>query len=87
MGRHNRELLPPQTPHTENAYISTANVTIPLAEGDDKWEVPRVTIDQALIADDPVNAFGIPQATMRCLEVLFDFFPVCLQLSINFNSS
>lgn len=89
MGRRDRELFPPQTPRIENARIPTANVTIPLAsEEDDKWEGPQVTIDQVLIADDPVNAFGIPQATMRCLEVPFGlFFPACLQLSVKFNFS
>ncbi|KAG2014029.1 hypothetical protein CC2G_010883 [Coprinopsis cinerea AmutBmut pab1-1] len=32
-------------------------------------EEPRVLIDQASIPGEPVNAFGIPQATMRCLEL------------------
>jgi len=38
-------------------------------EEDKKWEEPRVTIERASIPGEPVNAFGIPQATMRCLEV------------------
>lgn len=38
-------------------------------EDDKKWEEPRVTIERASIPGEPVNAFGIPQATMRCLEV------------------
>lgn len=38
-------------------------------EEDKKWEEPRITIERASIPGEPVNAFGIPQATMRCLEV------------------
>jgi len=38
-------------------------------EDDTKWEEPRITIERAQIPGEPVNAFGIPQATMRCLEV------------------
>jgi len=34
-----------------------------------KWEEPRMVIERGLIPGEPVNAFGIPQATMRCLEV------------------
>lgn len=30
---------------------------------------PRVMIDHALLPPEPINAFGIPQASMRCLEV------------------
>ncbi|KAI9511281.1 LIM-domain binding protein [Russula earlei] len=36
---------------------------------DERWEEPRITYDRAFIPAEPVNAFGIPQATMRCLEV------------------
>ncbi|KAG5732265.1 hypothetical protein E4T56_gene11460 [Termitomyces sp. T112] len=36
---------------------------------DRKWEEPRVTIEMASIPGEPVNSFGIPQATMRCLEL------------------
>jgi len=39
------------------------------AEEDRKWEEPRVLIEGATIPGEPVNAFGIPQATMRCLEL------------------
>jgi hypothetical protein len=38
---------------------------------DERWEEPRITYDRASIPAEPVNAFGIPQATMRCLEVGF----------------
>lgn len=34
-----------------------------------KWEEPRIMIERSLIPGEPVNAFGIPQATMRCLEL------------------
>ncbi|KAG6865560.1 hypothetical protein C0991_001453 [Blastosporella zonata] len=34
-----------------------------------RWEEPMVTIERATIPGEPVNAFGIPQATMRCLEL------------------
>ncbi|KAG7096572.1 hypothetical protein E1B28_003992 [Marasmius oreades] len=36
---------------------------------DKKWEEPRITIERGIIPGEPVNAFGIPQATMRCLEL------------------
>ena len=37
------------------------------------WDEPRLQIENASIPGEPVNAFGIPQATMRCLEVSPDF--------------
>ncbi|KAG6918493.1 hypothetical protein DXG01_013853 [Tephrocybe rancida] len=40
-----------------------------LDEDRKRWEEPRVTIEMATIPGEPVNAFGIPQATMRCLEL------------------
>ncbi|KAH9059358.1 LIM-domain binding protein-domain-containing protein [Lactarius vividus] len=36
---------------------------------DERWEEPRITYERAFIPAEPVNAFGIPQATMRCLEL------------------
>jgi hypothetical protein len=36
---------------------------------DERWEEHRITYERASIPTEPVNAFGIPQATMRCLEV------------------
>lgn len=39
------------------------------ADDERKWEEPRVLIDHASLPGEPVNAFGIPQATMRCLEL------------------
>lgn len=70
LGHRNPELSLPKTPHTRNAPTPTANGAVPLTTEDDKkWEEPRVIIDHASIPGEPVNAFGIPQATMRCLEV------------------
>lgn len=40
-----------------------------LEDDDKRWEEPRVTIEMGSIPGEPVNAFGIPQATMRCLEL------------------
>lgn len=42
---------------------------------EEKYEEPRLTIEKAEIPAEPVNAFGIPQATMRCLEVWALVFP------------
>lgn len=44
-----------------------------LGDGDDDIRMgePRLLIPNATIPVEPVNAFGIPQATMRCLEVWF----------------
>ncbi|KAI0250858.1 LIM-domain binding protein [Lactifluus subvellereus] len=36
---------------------------------EERWEEPWIAYERAFIPADPVNAFGIPQATMRCLEV------------------
>lgn len=71
MDYRNPELSSPQTPRTKNATTPTANGSSAQtkAEDDKKWEEPRVVIDHASIPGEPVNAFGIPQATMRCLEV------------------
>ena len=34
-----------------------------------QFEEPRYLIENGVIPAEPINAFGIPQATMRCLEV------------------
>ncbi|KAJ8086059.1 hypothetical protein PM082_004878 [Marasmius tenuissimus] len=34
-----------------------------------RWEEPRTVIERGTLPGEPVNAFGIPQATMRCLEL------------------
>lgn len=52
-------------PATPNA---TPNMTGTPRE-DERKDEPRIIIERATIPTEPVNAFGIPQATMRCLEV------------------
>lgn len=71
MDHSNHELSSPKTPRIRNSHTPTANIgpTQPKVEDDKKWEEPRVIIVEASIPGEPVNAFGIPQATMRCLEV------------------
>lgn len=61
----------PKTPRPRHALTPTANGTDAQqrAEEDKKWEEPRIFIERAAIPGEPVNAFGIPQATMRCLEL------------------
>jgi hypothetical protein len=82
LGQRNSESSTPKTPHTRNAPTPTANgITQLTSEDDKKWEEPRVIIDRASIPGEPVNAFGIPQATMRCLEVRFILYSMSLQLS------
>ncbi|KAJ7590602.1 LIM-domain binding protein-domain-containing protein [Mycena floridula] len=41
----------------------------PIADDPKKWDEPRLMIKDGSIPGEPVNAFGIPQATMRCLEL------------------
>lgn len=50
---------------------SSSNNTIKTEEGSERQmdSDPRVVIEHAVLPPDPVNAFGIPQASMRCLEV------------------
>ncbi|KAK2462278.1 hypothetical protein APHAL10511_005584 [Amanita phalloides] len=48
----------------------TANgIQIQFQDDVTRWEEPRIMIERCLIPGEPVNAFGIPQATMRCLEL------------------
>lgn len=69
-----RVMESPKTPRVRNAPTPTANGSAAQQrEEDKKWEEPRVIIERASIPGEPVNAFGIPQATMRCLEVCFLF--------------
>lgn len=65
---------PAKSPWIRNAPTPNSNgsVSDPMSgatEEDKKWEEPRVVIERCSIPGEPVNAFGIPQATMRCLEV------------------
>ncbi|KXN84209.1 Adhesion defective protein 1 [Leucoagaricus sp. SymC.cos] len=59
---------PTKSPWIRSAPDPTENGT-PESEDDKKWEEPRVNIERCSIPGEPVNAFGIPQATMRCLEL------------------
>jgi hypothetical protein len=54
---------------------------------DERWEEPRITFERATIPAEPVNAFGIPQATMRCLEVrvpILSFLSLCSNFFVTF---
>ncbi|KAJ6612158.1 LIM-domain binding protein-domain-containing protein [Mycena sp. CBHHK59/15] len=67
--------------HSHDKYIALESIVgsrkveepAPAANGagdeDKKWEEPRLLIENGSIPGEPVNAFGIPQATMRCLEL------------------
>jgi len=79
LGVRSIENLPPPTPMMVSAPSPSAQAAAGPAsqnqsnqqQADDerKWEEPRVFIDRASLPGEPVNAFGIPQATMRCLEL------------------
>lgn len=56
--------LPPQPPHPPQPPPTQVG-----QRDDGGWEEHRITYERAYIPTEPVNAFGIPQATMRCLEV------------------
>ncbi len=64
------------TPRIKHEMVGGQQSASPEGEGtgtsggrnDDGIE-QRIVIDRATIPVEPVNAFGIPQATMRCLEV------------------
>jgi hypothetical protein len=58
------------TPRIKSATISNATPGVKTEDDQRSPEELRVSIDKANIPAEPVNAFGIPQATMRCLEVL-----------------
>ncbi|KAH7924834.1 hypothetical protein BV22DRAFT_1066092 [Leucogyrophana mollusca] len=62
----------PKTPHLRNGPTPSPNGTSTIqqrADEDKQWDEPRIMIQDASIPGEPVNAFGIPQATMRCLEL------------------
>jgi len=65
-----RQSESPKTPRVRTMPTPSPNGTVIHRVDDERiWEEPRVMIDHAWIPGEPVNAFGIPQATMRCLEV------------------
>ncbi|KAG7446022.1 uncharacterized protein BT62DRAFT_968891 [Guyanagaster necrorhizus] len=59
----------PKTPRIRNVPTPGANGILSQEDEDKKWEEPRIIIERGSIPGEPVNAFGIPQATMRCLEL------------------
>ncbi|KAI0318107.1 LIM-domain binding protein, partial [Amylostereum chailletii] len=58
-----------KTPRLRQTQAPINGVLTPAKAEDEKWEEPRMLYERATIPAEPVNAFGIPQATMRCLEV------------------
>lgn len=65
-----RSVESPKTPGVRSAPTPSPNgASANQREEDRQWDEPRILIDSASIPGEPVNAFGIPQATMRCLEV------------------
>ncbi|KAF9232040.1 LIM-domain binding protein [Melanogaster broomeanus] len=62
----------PQTPLVRNVPILSLHGTSSSQRGakeDRQWDDPCALTDHASIPSEPVNAFGIPQDTMRYLEV------------------
>ncbi|KAK0191457.1 LIM-domain binding protein-domain-containing protein [Armillaria mellea] len=59
----------PKTPRIRNVPTPGPNGILIQDDEDKKWEEPRIIIERGSIPGEPVNAFGIPQATMRCLEL------------------
>ena len=51
------------------AAATAADTVITPQQEEDRWAEPRIFITNAVLPGEPVNAFGIPQATMRCLEL------------------
>ncbi|KAJ3755359.1 LIM-domain binding protein, partial [Lentinula raphanica] len=59
-----------ESPKGSNPPPSSSSTNPPgYAYPSSAWDEPRVMISQGFIPGEPVNAFGIPQATMRCLEL------------------
>jgi hypothetical protein len=79
LGARSIETIPPPTPlmvtapspSVQAAAVGANQSQSSQQQADDerRWEEPRVLIDHASLPGEPVNAFGIPQATMRCLEL------------------
>lgn len=61
--------IPPNYATSMSGMSSQAQIQQHQIEEDKRCEEPRVLIDHGSIPGEPVNAFGIPQATMRCLEL------------------
>jgi hypothetical protein len=84
-----RDLGSPNTPRLRvaNPPLSGSSQQLLLREEDKKWEEPMIVHERVAIPGEPVNAFGIPQATMRCLEVnsRFTLPPSGTQLTMAFS--
>lgn len=68
----NRVMVPgdsPKTPRSRPPHTPNASVAAQQREEERRNDDGIVTIDRLAIPPEPVNAFGIPQATMRCLEL------------------
>ncbi|KZT74462.1 hypothetical protein DAEQUDRAFT_807589 [Daedalea quercina L-15889] len=48
---------------------SSPSAAMSFGDVDPRLEEPRTIIERAVYPAEPINAFGIPQATMRCLEL------------------
>lgn len=96
LGPRTIEMPPlPHTPMGTTAHIPTLQ-SLSAAEqsqsgldDEKRWEEPRVLIEHGSIPGEPVNAFGIPQATMRCLELAesVTFMTELMQYAKETNSS
>lgn len=51
------------------ASRSPESPSVANAEQDEEKRYEGIPLDHVMLPAEPVNAFGIPQATMRCLEV------------------
>lgn len=72
----NQQQHQPAQPHQPNGIVKVEEQEQQeqLRRSEKRVEESRVYISQCTIPAEPVNAFGIPQATMRCLEVSLVFF-------------
>jgi LIM-domain binding protein len=57
-----------ESPRARNPPVGSSANALQVEE-ENLWVKPKVKLDGAWIPEDPVNAFGIPQTVMRCLEV------------------
>lgn len=62
-------LYPPSSTSVPSSAHLPSSAHPSASSGQSQWDEPRVLISQGFIPGEPVNAFGIPQATMRCLEL------------------
>lgn len=51
---------------------SSPSAPLTYGDVDPRYELPRWHLADASFPAEPINAFGVPQATMRCLEVCGD---------------